>query len=70
MRNQTLPLANDEIEWLRTIDSSKSPDLSAREKILNLARLLNGRFVMNYRNGDNWYDAHPLLWNFIVPVES
>jgi hypothetical protein len=27
-----------------------------------LARLLDGKLIFQYRNGDNWYEVHPLLW--------
>lgn len=69
-RNEMLPLANDEIEWMRAIHKHKSPDLSKREEVLELARLLNGKFVMNYRNGDDWYDIHPLLLAVIAPTPN
>jgi hypothetical protein len=28
-----------------------------------LARLLDGKLVFQYRNRENWYDVHPLLWS-------
>ena len=59
--NQMLPISNDVRTWLRKIHSNKDAALEAHSDILELARLLNGKFVMNYRNGDDWYDVHPLL---------
>lgn len=64
-RNQMLPIANDVRAWLSKIHASKDAALEAHSDILELARLLNGKFVMNYRNGDDWYDVHPLLVDVI-----
>ncbi len=64
-RNDLLPLADDEIQWLRTIAKTKQCNLPTRDQVLELARLLNGKYVMNYRNGFDWYDVHPLLSQII-----
>ncbi len=64
-RNAMLPIAADELDWLRQISTSKQASLKTRGDVLALARLLNGKFVMNYRNGDDWYDVHPLLFDLL-----
>ena len=30
-----------------------------------LARLFDTRVILNYRNGAEWFDIHPLLWPLI-----
>lgn len=65
-RNQMLPISIDVRTWLSKIHSNKDAALEAHSNILELARLLNGKFVMNYRNGDDWYDVHPLLVDVIL----
>jgi hypothetical protein len=60
-RNQLLPISDDVRAWLAKIHRNKDAVLATHPDILELARLLNGKFVMNYRNGDDWYDVNPLL---------
>jgi hypothetical protein len=60
-RNQLLPISEDVRSWLAEIHRNKDAVLATHPDILELARLLNGKFVMNYRNGDDWYDVNPLL---------
>ena len=35
------------------------------ESLRTLARLFDTRVVLNYRNGEEWFDIHPLLWRLI-----
>ena len=64
-RNQLLPISSDVRTWLAKIYRNKDAALDVHADILELARLLNGKFVMNYRNGDDWYDVNPLLLEVI-----
>ncbi|MBX3657999.1 MAG: AAA family ATPase [Ramlibacter sp.] len=36
-----------------------------RDSLRALARLMETRVVLNYRNGVEWFDVHPLLWPLI-----
>lgn len=36
-----------------------------RDSLRSLARLMETRVVLNYRNGVEWFDVHPLLWPLI-----
>ena len=35
------------------------------DSLRTLAHLFDTRVVLNYRNGEEWFDIHPLLWRLI-----
>lgn len=39
--------------------------LDRGESLRTLARLFDTRVILNYRNGAEWFDIHPLLWPLI-----
>jgi len=62
LRNDVAPIiAKKDAEWLAEIHKSKEAALSEIEALPNLARFFDGNLIMNYLNGDPWYDIHPLL---------
>lgn len=56
-----LPIAEDDREWLKKIGESKAPKLPSDSELSRLARFFDTHLVLNYRNGEDWYDVHPLL---------
>lgn len=61
LRREMLPIAADDLEWLRRIHHSKQAELESIGKLPQLARFFDTNLVLSYRNGDDWYDVHPLL---------
>lgn len=61
LRREMLPIAEDDMKWLRQINKTKSSKLESITKLQGLARFFDTKLVLNYRNGDDWYDIHPLL---------
>ncbi|HEY0641358.1 MAG TPA: hypothetical protein VGD67_27330 [Pseudonocardiaceae bacterium] len=61
MRNSLLPLAEDERQRLRKVATTHNLPLDTPECWEPVAELLNRRLVLGYRNGDFWFDVHPLL---------
>ena len=61
LRNELLPLAEDDARWLARIHKEKEPSLPSTKDLPSLARFLDGNLIMNYLNGQPWYDIHPLL---------
>ena len=57
-----LPWAEADKEWLRRITETKKPALKEIQHLPQLARFLDSHLVLNYRDGEDWYDVHPLLW--------
>jgi len=63
LRRDMLPLAEADKEWLKRITETKKPGLKEIQHLPQLARFLDTHLVLNYRNGEDWYDVHPLLWS-------
>lgn len=61
LRRDMLPIAKEDKEWLRKIAASKDCELESIKELPRLARFFDTSLVLNYRNGDYWYDVHPLL---------
>lgn len=61
LRNDLLPLAEDDARWLARIHASKQASLNTERSLSGLARFLDSNLIMNYLNGEPWYDIHPLL---------
>jgi hypothetical protein len=61
VRGEMLPIPADHLEWLQRIAESHETYLASDADLPTLAHFLDNRLVLNYRNGDNWYDIHPLL---------
>ncbi|MEI6707052.1 MAG: hypothetical protein WCK96_07945 [Methylococcales bacterium] len=62
---EMLPIAQKDKNWLIKINDSKQAKLEDIEHLPTLARFFDTKLVMNYRNGDDWYDVHPLIRNEI-----
>lgn len=61
VRSDMLPIAADDRAWLSKIMASHKPELPSLDELPDFARLQQGKYVLQYRNGDDWYDVHPLL---------
>jgi hypothetical protein len=61
VRGDMLPIAADDREWLLKIAHSHTAELPSLERLPEFARLQEGNYVLQYRNGEEWYDVHPLL---------
>lgn len=61
VRRDMLPIAMDDREWLLKIAYSHGAELPSLEKLPEFARLQEGNYVLQYRNGEDWYAVHPLL---------
>jgi len=48
---------------------AKSPYASI-EELPRLAQFFDNNLVQNYRNGDDWYDIHPLLKDEINKTQN
>lgn len=60
-RREMLPIAADDKQWLVKIHDTKQAELQTIDELPALARFFDTKLVLNYRNGDDWYDVHPLL---------
>lgn len=53
-------LADDEIEWLKSVAASHDTGLASADRKAGFASLLDRHLVLGYLNGEEWYDVHPL----------
>lgn len=60
-RAEMLPIPADHLDWLKQISATHDTCLQTDDKLPLLAHFLDNRLVMNYRNGSDWYEVHPLL---------
>ncbi|MCG6940024.1 MAG: hypothetical protein LJE69_02090 [Thiohalocapsa sp.] len=67
LRNELLPIAEDDARWLAQIHRTKDAALPTTGELPALARFLDSNLIMNYLNGEPWYDIHPLLVEEIRP---
>lgn len=61
VRRDMLPIALNDREWLVKIAKSHAAELPDLERLPEFARLQEGNYVLQYRNGEDWYAVHPLL---------
>jgi hypothetical protein len=61
VRNQALPIADDDALWLAEIAQSHATCLPSEDQIPSLARFLDTHRVLCSRNGSEWFDVHPLI---------
>ena len=55
-------------EWPLLADIARSHNAIAADRgdsLRTMARLFDTRVILNYRNGEEWFDIHPLLWRLI-----
>ncbi len=58
-----LPLPNDVKTRLRNAMTSYEPAVDAEEHLDSMVRDMNQRRLLMFRNGEDWYLPHPLLWD-------
>jgi len=70
LRNELLPIAREDGEWLARIHKDKKAALDTDKDLPSLARFLDSNLIMIYINGEPWYDIHPLLIEEICQYEA
>jgi hypothetical protein len=68
LRSEHTPIAADDARWLARVAREKSTALESTEDAARLARFLDTNLIMNYLNGEPWYDVHPALCDEIRKV--
>ena len=65
-----MPLADDDIQWLKKIQQSHKRELTNQDRLPEFTRLTESKYILHYRNGDDWYDVHPLLRAIVTASAS
>ncbi len=66
LQRSMLPITDDDVRWLSKVKLSKQAELDTLDDLPRLGRLFDYNLIINYRNGDDWYDIHPLLEEYVV----
>ncbi len=61
LRNEFGFLSESDRRWLTKIHDTHDPSLDSNDRFVDLARFFDSNMIMNYINGEPWYDVHPLL---------
>lgn len=61
VRSDWSVIAADDREWLARIAHNHAAELPSLDMLADFARLQQGKYVLQYRNGEEWYALHPLL---------
>ncbi len=68
MRSELLPIAEDDALWLQRIADTHDVSLADIERLPRLVTFLDSHLVLCYRNGEDWYDVHPLVREEIAGI--
>lgn len=61
LKKELTPIAADDAQWLARVHATKDTSLATISELPRLARFLDSNLMMNYLNGEPWYDIHPLI---------
>jgi len=63
VRSTFLPIAYDDAVWLSKVSETRDSGLldTSPESVSRFTRFLDTHFVLYLRNGQEWYDIHPLI---------
>jgi len=70
VRSIFLPISLDDARWLAEIERERATLLKTREpaEISRLTRFLDTHVVLYLRNGEEWYDVHPLVRDEVLHI--
>lgn len=66
VRTEFLPIADTDAMWLARIAKTHEAGLEDITQLPNFARFLDTHMALCYRNGEEWYDVHPLIYDHII----
>lgn len=66
MRTELLPIADNDARWLARVAETHEASLVDVARSKDLARFLDTHTVLCYRNGEEWYDVHPLIKDIVL----
>ncbi|MEM7157628.1 MAG: hypothetical protein AAF799_32610 [Myxococcota bacterium] len=61
LRNDYLPISIADAKWLHQVAQSHEAELPRHEELPELSRYFDNHLLLCYRNGEEWYDLHPLI---------
>jgi hypothetical protein len=70
LRNHYVPISLQDARWLAKVAHSHEAELPEHDEIPNLSRYFDTHLLLCYRNGDEWYDLHPLIRDTVERLAS
>ena len=70
VRNSYLPIATSDAVWLNRVGRTHRAELAEGERLGDLSRFFDTHLVLCYRNGEEWYDVHPLIADHVKTLAS
>ncbi len=61
VRNDYLPISREDAGWLAQMMKTHRAELPTADSLADLARFFDTHLVLCYRNGEEWFDVHPLV---------
>lgn len=61
VRSELLPIALDDARWLQRVAETHDAALDDVSRLPRLVMFLDSHLVLCYRNGEEWFDVHPLV---------
>ena len=70
VRLRYLPIAEDDAVWLQRVAESRTDRLKTKgpEHVNRFTHFLDSHLVLFLRNGEDWYDVHPLIREAVAKV--
>lgn len=66
VKRSMLPITDEDVRKLFHIHQSKQAELENIAELPELARLFDFNLVINYRNGEDWYDILPMIEDYVL----
>ncbi|ALQ50316.1 hypothetical protein [Nitrosomonas ureae] len=66
LTNEFQPIPESDKQQLKKIHHSKQHALDGMDDLPTLTRFLDANMIMNYVNGEPWYDVHPVLVKLLL----
>ena len=66
VQRSMLPITDEDVRKLFHVQQSKQAELEDMEELPELARLFDFNLIINYRNGEDWYDILPLITKYVL----
>jgi hypothetical protein len=66
LRRSMLPIDDVAVGWLARVRETKQVELLHQNDLSELALLFDQHLVIHYQNGEDWYDIHPLITDYVT----
>ncbi|MBM3735162.1 MAG: hypothetical protein FJW39_05185 [Acidobacteria bacterium] len=72
VRNSFLPIAYEDAIWLKNVFDSRRCALpsTGSEDVAHLTRLIDTHLILYLKNGEEWYDVHPLIRDDVIEMAA